>query len=75
MLKCFPKAGRPPKVLNEMKCTNENMTQNTQYTNLSSYVLKANVDHTKRSQRTGINTLDHSATTPRAIIALTLLFT
>ncbi len=29
MLKSFLKAHRPPKVLNEMKCTNEKMTWNT----------------------------------------------
>ncbi len=34
--------------------------------NLSSYVPKANVDHTISGQGTGISTLDHSATTPRA---------
>ncbi len=33
--------------------------------NLSSYVPKANVDHTISGQGTGIDTLDHSATTPR----------
>ncbi len=44
---------------NEMKCTNEKMTSNTQDTNLSSYVPKANVDHTISG------TLDHSTTTPR----------
>ncbi len=63
MLKSFPKACRPPKVSNEMKCTNEKMTWNTQDTNLSSYVPKANVDHTISGQGTGISTLDHSATT------------
>ncbi len=31
---------------------------------LSSYELKANVDHTISGQGTGISTLDHSATTP-----------
>ncbi len=62
--KGFLKAPRPPKVSNEMKFTNEKMTWNTQDTNLSSYVLKANVDHTISGQETGISTLDHSATTP-----------
>ncbi len=46
MLKGFLKARRPSKVSNEMKCTNEKMRWNTQDTNLSSYVPKANVDHT-----------------------------
>ncbi len=35
--------------------------------NLSSYVPKANVDHTIFGQGTAIITLDYSATTPRAI--------
>ncbi len=35
------------------------MTLNTQDTNLSSYVAKANVDHTISGQVTGISTLDH----------------
>ncbi len=65
MLMGFLKARRPPKESNEMKCTNENMTWNTQDTNLSSYVPKANVDHTISDQGTGISTLYHSATTPR----------
>ncbi len=56
----------PPKVSNEMKYTNEKMTWNTQDKHLSSYVPKANVDHTTSGQGTGISTLDHSATTPRA---------
>ncbi len=68
MLKGFLKACRPPKVSNEMKCTNGKMTLNTQDTNLSSYVPKANVDHTISGQGTGISTLDHSATTSRANI-------
>ncbi len=34
--------------------------------NLSSYVPKANVDHTMSGQVTATNTLDHSATIPRA---------
>ncbi len=52
---------------NEMKCTNEKMTCNTQDSNLSSYVPKANVDHTISGQGTGsISTLDHLVTTPRA---------
>ncbi len=67
MLKCFLKAHRQPIVSNEMRCTNKNMTRNTQDTNPSSYVAKANVDHTIRGQGTGISTLDHSATTPRVI--------
>ncbi len=46
MLKGFLKAHRPLKVSNEMKCTNEKMTWNTQDMNLGSYVAKANVDHT-----------------------------
>ncbi len=66
MIKDFLKTCRPPKVSNEMKCTNEKMTWNTQDTNLSSYVPTANVDHTISGQETGISTLDHSATTPRA---------
>ncbi len=41
MLKGFLKARRPLKASNEMKCTNENMTRNTQDTNLSWYVPKA----------------------------------
>ncbi len=49
-----------------MKCTNEKMTWNTQDTNLSWYVPKANVDHTISGQGTAISTLDHSATIPRA---------
>ncbi len=40
------------------------MTWNTQDTNLSSYVPKANVDYAISGQGTGIGTLDHSATTP-----------
>ncbi len=66
MLKGFLKASRPPKVSNEMKCTNEKMTRNTQDTNLSSYVPKANVDQIVSGQGTGISSLDHLATTPRA---------
>ncbi len=50
--------------INEMKCTNEKMTCNTQDTNLSWYVPKANVDHTIRGH--GTSTLDHLATTPMA---------
>ncbi len=64
MLKGFLEARRPPKVSNEMKCTNEKMTWNTQDINLSSYVPKANVDHTINGQGTGISTFDHSAITP-----------
>ncbi len=63
MLKGFQKARRQPKVSTEMKCTNEMMIWNTQDTNLSSYVPKANVDHTISWQGICINTLDHSATT------------
>ncbi len=63
MLKSFLKASRPPK--DEMKCANEKMTWNTQDTNLSSYMPKANVDHTISGQGTGISTLYHSPTTPR----------
>ncbi len=66
MLTGFLNARRPPKVLNEMKCTNEKMTRNSQDTNLS----KANVDHTISRQGTGISTLDNSATTPRALALL-----
>ncbi len=68
MLKGFLKARRPPKVSNEMNCINEKMTWNTQDTNLSWYVPKANVDHTISSQGTAINTLDHSATTQRVTL-------
>ncbi len=65
MLKGFLKACRPPKVSNEMKCTNEKMKWNTEDTNLSIYVSNADVDRTINSgQGTGINTLNHSATTP-----------
>ncbi len=70
MLKGFLKASRPPTVTNEMKCTNEKMTWNTQDTNLNSYVPKANVDHTISGQGTGISTLDHSASTPRTYCML-----
>ncbi len=67
MLKGFLKAHMPPKVSNEMKCTNNKMTWNTQDTNLSScYVPKANVDDTLSDQGTGISILHHLATTPRA---------
>ncbi len=68
MLKGFLKACRPPTVSNEMKYTNEKMTWNTQDTKLSSYVPKANVDHTISGQGTGISTLDNSATTPRTFV-------
>ncbi len=67
MLKGFLKARMPPKVSNEMKYTNEKMTWNTQNTNLSSYVPKANVGHTISGKGTSISTLDHSVTTPRAV--------
>ncbi len=50
-----------------MKCTNEKMTWNTQDTNESWYVPKANVDHTINVQGTVVSTLDHLATTPRTI--------
>ncbi len=50
MLKGFLKACRPPKVSNEMKCTNEKMTSNTQDKNPSWYVPKVNLDHTIRGQ-------------------------
>ncbi len=56
--------------VNEMKCTNEKRTRNTQDTNLSWYVPNANVDHTVRGQ--GTNTLDHSTTTPRSCLNLNL---
>ncbi len=56
---------RPPKVSDEMKCTNEKMTCNTQDMNLRSYVPNTNVDHTISGQGTGISTLDHSATITR----------
>ncbi len=65
MLKSILKVRKPPKMSNEMKCTNEKMTWHTQDTNLSWYMAKANVDHTISGQRTVISTLDHSATTPR----------
>ncbi len=70
ILKGFLKARRPHKVSNETKCTNEKMTWNTQDTNLSSYVPKTNVDHTISGQETGINILDHSAITQRAIFVI-----
>ncbi len=66
MRKGFLKARRAPKVSNEIKCTNEKMTWNTQDKNLSSYVPNANVDHTISGQGTGISTLDRSSTTPMA---------
>ncbi len=66
MLKDFLKARSPPKASNEMKCTNEKMTWNTQHTNRSRYVPTTNVHHTISGQGTVIITLDHSATTPRA---------
>ncbi len=76
MLKGFLKARRPPKMSNKIKYTNEKMTRNTHDTNLSSYVpkAKANVDHTISGQGTGISTLDHSATTPRAIFIAMFLY-
>ncbi len=54
------------KVSSEMKCINENMTWNTQDTNLSWCVPNAYVNHTIRGQGTAISTLGHSATTSRA---------
>ncbi len=38
----------------------------TQDTNLSWYVPKANVDHTFSGQGTAVSNLDHSVTTPKA---------
>ncbi len=61
----------PSRMSNKMKCTNQKITWNTQDTNLSWYVPKANVDHTISGQGTVISTLDHSATIPRAKIILT----
>ncbi len=72
MLKGFLNARMPPKLSNEMKCTNENMMWNTQDTNLSSYVPKVNIDHTISGQGTGISTLDHLATTPRTEANITV---
>ncbi len=66
MLKGFLKARRTPKVWNEIKWTNEKMRWNAQDMSLSSYVSKANVDHTISGQGTATSTLEHSATTPRA---------
>ncbi len=66
MLKGFLKARMLPKVSNEMKYTNEEMTRNTQDTNPSWYVPKDNVRHTMSGEGTVISTLDHSTTTPRA---------
>ncbi len=73
MLKGFLKACRPPIVSNEMKYTNKKMTWNIQDTNLSSYVPKANVDHTISEQGTAISALNHSATTPRVFVYALLL--
>ncbi len=56
------KGMQPTQSVNEMKCINEKMTCNTQDTNRSWYVPKANVDHTVRGQWT--ITFDHSVTTP-----------
>ncbi len=65
--KGLSKGTQATKLPNEMKMyKNEKMAWNTQDTNLSSYVPKANMDHTISCQGTGISTLDHSATTPRA---------
>ncbi len=66
--KGFLKVRRPLKVPNEMKCTKEKMTWNTQDTNLSWYVPKTNVDHTISGLGTAISILDHSATSPRALM-------
>ncbi len=49
------------------------MTWNTQDTNLSWYVPKANMDHTISGHGTADSTLDHSATTPRTCIALDII--
>ncbi len=56
--KCFLKA---TKVSNEMKCRNKRMTWNTQYTNLSWYMPKVNVDHTINGHGTAISTLAHTS--------------
>ncbi len=56
-----------------MKCTNEKMTWNTEDTNLSWYVPKANVDHTISGQGTAVSTLSHLATTTRMSIRFTLI--
>ncbi len=45
MLQGFLKAHMPPKVSDEMKCTNKKMIWNTQDTNLSWYLPNVNVDH------------------------------
>ncbi len=47
---------------------NEKMTWNAQDTNLSSYVPKANVDHTISGQGTTTSTLNYSATRPMWIL-------
>ncbi len=52
----------------KIKCVNEKMIWNTQDTNLSCYMPKANLGHTVLGQGTAISTLDHSATTPRAYL-------
>ncbi len=62
VLKGFLKASSPPKVSNEMKCTNKKMAWNTQDTNLGWYVPKANVDHTISGYETAVSTFDHPAT-------------
>ncbi len=51
------------------------MIWNTQDTNLSNYVSKANVDHTISGQGTGISTVDHVATTPRAHVYAIMMST
>ncbi len=55
-----------PKCEVKWNVQNEKMTWNTQDTNPSWYVPKANVDHTIGGQGTAFSTLDHSATTQRA---------
>ncbi len=73
--KGFLKVCMPPKMSNEIKCTNERMTWNTQDTNLSWYMPKANVDHTISGQGTAISNLDHSTTTLRVYIMENISFT
>ncbi len=68
MLEGFLMSCRLPKMSNEMKCTNEKMTWNTQDMNLSWYITKTNVDYTISGQWMVISTLDHLATTPRVFM-------
>ncbi len=91
MLKGFLNARRPPKVSNEMKCTDEKMTWNTQDMNLSSYVPRANEKMTWNTQDinlssyvpkanvdhtiSGQGTLDHLATITRFIRGSMMLYT